>query len=176
MTGLTILSISLALHGTLGAAAPRTLVLNANGLSAVHLGVSESAAYKDLSRLLGRPTVPTTQTPALELCGVSAMTSWHSFSAYFNHQRLVGLSLGPGKQPNGMTSRGLHLGDTLARARLLYGTALRTSGNNGGAWFATSRTGRLDGFLSPSGARGQGSHSRILTIDVGVVGCPAMSP
>ncbi len=176
MTGLTILSISLALHGTLGAATPRTLVLNANGLSAVHLGVSESAAYKDLSRLLGRPTVPTTRTPALELCGVSAMTSWHSFSAYFNHQRLVGLSLGPGKQPNGMTSRGLHLGDTLARARLLYGTALRTSGNNGGAWFATSRTGRLDGFLSPSGARAQGSHSRILTIDVGVVGCPAMSP
>lgn len=173
---LVVVSVFIVLPGTLGAATPRPLVLNADGFGAVHLGARESAVYAKLSHILGRPTIPIAQTPALDLCGVGAMASWHGFSVYFNHQRLVGLSLGPGKEPSGETSRGLRLGDTLKRARSLYGISLRTSGNNGGAWYVAAHKGRLDGFLSPSGAHAQGPTSRILTIDVGNVGCPAMSP
>jgi len=104
------------------------------------------------------------------------MASWHALTTYFNHGRLVGLSLGPGAKPNGRTPAGLELGDTLARARALYGTTLRTSTEQGGAWFVKTRDGRLDGFLDPSTGRTPGPSARILTIDVGDVGCPAMSP
>lgn len=160
----------------LAAATRRPLVLDATGLSSLHLATNQSVAYQQMVRLLGKPTTPLTATPSLGLCGVGAMASWHAYSLYFNHHRLVGLSLGPGKVPAGETSRGLHLGDTLKRARSLYGTSLKTSNNGGGAWFVTTNKGRLDGFLSPSTSVAPRPQSRILTIDVGVVGCPAMSP
>ena len=175
MLAVLVLSVVIP-QNPLGASTRRTLVLDANGLSTVHLGVNEKVAYTKLSHLLGAPTTQLRATPALDLCGVSAMATWHSFSLYFSHQRLVGMSLGPGKTPAGKTSGGLRLGDTLTRARTLYANSLRTSGNNGGAWFVAVHRGRLDGFLSPSGAAPPGPTSRILTIDVGVVGCPAMSP
>lgn len=174
---LTVLMVSLVLpHGAFASAPRRALVLDQYGLSTVHLGTSESSAYMKMSHFLGHPTTPITSTPALELCGVDAMASWHAFSLYFNHQRLVGISLGPGKGPSGETTRGLRLGDTLERARAIYGASLRTSANNGGAWFVAIGTRRLDGFLSPSSSRIPSPTSRILTIDVGAVGCPAMSP
>ena len=160
----------------LAAATRRPLILDATGLSSLHLATNQSVAFKQTVRLLGKPTTPLTTTPSLALCGVGAMASWRAFSLYFNHHKLVGLSLGPGKVPTGETSRGLHLGDTLKRARSLYGTSLTTSGNGGGAWFVATNKGRLDGFLSPSTAATPRPQSRILTIDVGVVGCPAMSP
>jgi hypothetical protein len=169
----SILVITCALGSGAGAAA--TVVLRGNGLTIARLGAGETTALAALSRALGAPTSPVTAAPELSNCGVDAIASWHALSAYFDHERLVGLSLGPGARPAGETAAGLRVGDTLARARSLYPGRLRTSTNQGGAWFARTPSGSLDGFLAPSDGK-PGPRSRILTIDVGVVGCPAMSP
>jgi hypothetical protein len=162
---------------TSATSAPRaSLVVSARGLDVAHLGTRESTAEKTFKRLLGPPSTPLTSTPGLSNCGLDAVSSWHGFSAYFDHGRLVGLSLGPDLTPSGRTSNGLKLGDTLGHARALYGASLRSSTEQGGTWFVTTSTGRIDGFLNPSTGRAPKPSARILTIDVGVVGCPAMSP
>lgn len=176
LTVVTLLLLSLVLVATSSSATVTQLVLTPNGANVAHLGSRQSTSQKALSQLLGKPTEPLRATPGLVNCGVEAMSSWHSFSAYFNHGLLVGLSLGPGATPTGRTSRGLLLGDTLALARSLYGASLRTSTEQGGVWFVRTNKGRLDGFLVPSNGRTPKPSARILTIDVGVVGCPAMSP
>ena len=158
------------------AGAAPSLVLNGQGLSIAHLGDRQSTVETTLRQMLGKPTIPLTSTPQLHNCGVSAMSSWHAFSLYFNHERLVGVSLGPGTKPVGQTSTGLKLGNTLRRARSIYGNALHTSTSQGGSWTVTTNNGPLDGFLIPSTRSVAGPTSRIQTIDVGVVGCPAMSP
>jgi hypothetical protein len=104
------------------------------------------------------------------------MSSWHGFSAFFNHGRLVGLSLGPALTPSGRTPNGLEIGDSLGRAQALDGRSLRASTAQGGTWFVKTSTGRIDGFLIPNTGRTPKPSAQILTIDVGVVGCPAMSP
>ena len=104
------------------------------------------------------------------------MSSWHALSVYFDHEKLVGVSLGPGTEPVGQTAAGLRLGYSLSRAKELYGRLLRTSTNQGGAWFIKTSNGQLDGFLVPSTGLTTGLSSRIFTIDAGDVGCPAMSP
>lgn len=174
LAGVALLS-NLGLE-TSATSATVSLVVSARGLTVAHLGTREAAAETTFNELLGRPSIPLTSTPGLSNCGLDAMSSWHGFSAYFDHGRLVGLSLGPGRTPSGATSRGLELGATLAHARALYGASLRTSTEQGGAWFVTTSTGRIDGFLNPSTGRAAKPSARILTIDVGVVGCPAMSP
>jgi hypothetical protein len=167
---------SLGLETAATSAPPVSLVVSARGLNVAHLGTGEATAEMRLKRLLGPPSIPLTSTPGLSNCGLGAMSSWRGFSAYFDHGRLVGLSLGPGLTPAGRTSSGLRLGDTLERARALYGSSLHSSTEQGGTWFATTSTGRIDGFLNPSTGRTPKPSARILTIDVGVVGCPAMSP
>jgi hypothetical protein len=177
ITTLTLLLATVqAFPATSGAAQPPILVFRGSGANVAHLGEAQSATVRALQHLLGTPSAPLVSTPGIRNCGVDAMAAWHSLIAYFDHDRLVGLSLGPGAKPTGRTSVGLELGDTLTRARTLYGTALRTSTEQGGAWFVNTSSGRLDGFLEPSDARAPGPTSRILTIDVGDVGCPAMSP
>jgi hypothetical protein len=170
------LILSLGLQTSVMAAATAPLVLGSRGLDVAHLGSREVVAEQAFTQLLGRPSTPLTSTPGLSNCGLDAMSSWHAFSAYFDHGRLVGLSLGPGVTPFGRTSNGLAPGNTLARARVLYGASLRTSTNQGGTWIVTTSTGRIEGFLNPSTGRAPKPSARILTIDVGVVGCPAMSP
>lgn len=152
------------------------LVLSARGLSVVPLGTRESVAERSLKEILGSPTSPLTSTPGLSNCGLDASSSWHGLSVFFDHGRLVGLALGPRVVPFARTSKGLELGDTLGHARVLYGSTLRTSTDQGGVWFVITREGRIDGFLNPSTGRTPTPSARILTIDVGVVGCPAMSP
>ena len=107
---------------------------------------------------------------------MAATASWHAMTAYFDHGRVVGFSFGPGHDPLVRTATGLTLGDTLSRARALYGKRLTDSNAQGGVWFAATTTGRIDGFLTPSTGRTPTGADRIETIDVGVVGCPAMSP
>jgi hypothetical protein len=171
-----VLLASLGLETSATSASAVSLVVSARGLSAAHLGAREAAAELTFKQLLGPPSTPLNSTPGLSNCGLDAMSSWHGFSAYFDHGRLVGLSLGPNRTPLARTSNGLELGDTLGHARALYGASLRTSTQQGGTWFATTSTGRIDGFLNPSTGRAPKPSARILTIDVGVVGCPAMSP
>jgi len=71
------------------------------------------------------------------------------------------------------TSRGLNIGDTLARGRQIYGGAFRLSSTQGGVW----KAGRLRGYAfgSPN-SRAVSVHSVVATIDAGDVGCPALSP
>jgi hypothetical protein len=171
-----VAALALCPPATSGADSGPALVLAGNGTSIAHLGVRETTAVASLEHVLGEPSMALAPTPGIENCGVDAMAIWHALIAYFNDDRLVGLSLGPGTKPAGRTSGGLVLGDTLARARAIYGTSLRTSTEQGGAWFVKTGEGRLDGFLKPSSGRTPGPSSRILTIDVGDVGCPAMSP
>jgi hypothetical protein len=64
------------------------------------------------------------------------------------------------------TTAGLRVGDTVARARRLYGPAFKTSAAQGGSWSA----GGLIGYLSAPNA------GRIVSIDAGNVGCPALTP
>ncbi len=152
------------------------VVLSGNGLATLHLGARQSSAINTLVRLFGRASTRVTPTPALRNCGIQAQGSWHSLGVFFRHDRLVGLAFGPGRTPLVRTDAGLRLGDTLAKARKLYGGKLTTSGNNGGSWFIATSVGRIDGFLDPSGANSSHPSSKIITMDVGVVGCPAMSP
>lgn len=176
---LLIAALSASPASFAGAASSRptpTVTFNGKGLTTLRLGATQPAALARLGRLLGAPTSKLAPTPDLKNCGVTAFASWHSLSAYFDRGRLVGLSAGPGRDPLARTAAGLRIGDTLARARQLYGRQLTTSGNNGGSWFARTPSGRIDGFLGPSGSHSQLPTSRIITIDVGVVGCPAMSP
>jgi hypothetical protein len=170
------LVIAVSSLGTLsGANSSAPLVLHGDGLALALLGSREAVAQSALVKRLGSPTKALSSTPALENCGVTAIASWRSLSAYFDRGRLVGLSFGPVTTPSVVTSLGLRLGDTIQVARSLYGKALRLSKSQGGAWFVKTSDGRLDGFLRPSNGR-PGPTSRILTIDVGDVGCPAMSP
>jgi hypothetical protein len=164
---------------TMGApalAATTPLVVSGNGLSIVHLGASESTAVTILTRTLGAPSTKLTATTGLANCGVTASAGWHAMTAYFDHGKVVGFSFGPAHAPSVRTSAGLTLGSTLTRARQIYGKHLTTSNAQGGVWFATTSSGRIDGFLIPSTGRAPTGASRINTIDVGVVGCPAMSP
>jgi len=129
-----------------------------------------------LTRLLGKPTSSLLNTPGLTNCGVTQNVAWHELVVSFDNHRLVGLSFGPGIAPALKTSAGLRLGDTLTQARAIYGAKLTTSTTQGGVWFASTPSGRIDGFLNPSTGRAPRPTAHIATIDVGVVGCPAMSP
>ena len=73
------------------------------------------------------------------------------------------------------TPKRLRVGDTVAIAERLYGSELRHSGEQGGAWFAKTPSGKVDGFLTGEPYR-PAPVARIAKIDGGSVGCPAMSP
>jgi hypothetical protein len=176
LAGAAALIFCVGLQSSAVSASTASLILSARGLSVAPLGARESVAEQAFKVLLGSPSSPLTATPGLSKCGLDATSSWHGFSAFFFHGHLVGLSLGPSGSPSGRTSVGLALGDTLGRARVLYGALLHTSSDQGGVWIATTSQGPIKGFLNPSTGRTPTRSARILTIDVGVVGCPAMSP
>jgi hypothetical protein len=171
LTVLTMLSVS-----TIASAGTPSLRLTGRGLEIAPLGISESAAIASLTRAVGAGRISVVAAPGLRNCGVDATASWYSMTAFFDHHRFVGVAFGPGLIPDVATVAGLRVGDTLARARILYPGRLTTSGSQAGTWFAHTPTGRIDGFLNPSTARAPKPSAHIETIEVGVVGCPAMSP
>jgi hypothetical protein len=113
-------------------------LLEGNGIGSVKFGQSRSTVIADLERLLGPPheTIP-------GICGFGRSTDWiglnirshdvpsAELNLSFKRSRLVGYAYytnadGPARQPHGAllaTARGLTLGDTVARARYLYGRA-----------------------------------------------------
>jgi hypothetical protein len=113
-------------------------LLEGNGIGSVKLGQPRSAVIAELERLLGPPheTIP-------GICGFGRSTDWIGLSIRshdvpsaelnlsFKRSRFVGYGYstnaeGPPRQPHGVllaTTRGLTLGDTVARARHLYGRA-----------------------------------------------------
>lgn len=86
------LILSLGLQTSVMAAATAPLVLGSRGLDVAHLGSREVVAEQAFTQLLGRPSTPLTSTPGLSNCGLDAMSSWHAFSAYFDHGRMVAWS------------------------------------------------------------------------------------
>jgi hypothetical protein len=105
---------------------------------------------------------------------------WPVLTAYFDQGRFVGYSTlsAAGHALSGanvVTWEGLRVGDTLSQARQIYGQNLRTSSAQGGSWSARTSVGALDGYLTAElGAKSPAP--RILSIEAGAVGCPAMTP
>jgi len=148
------------------------------GIGSVLLGTVENTAVSSLNHLLGAPSVSTIGGGD---CHIDAAVTWSEVSAYFSHQAFVGYSSPPqglrNPPPDALaTALGLHVGDTLAHAEELYGSALQTSLAQGGSWRVTTSGGYfLDGYLSaPPNAPDQ--TARIASIEAGDVGCPALSP
>jgi hypothetical protein len=97
-------------------------------------------------------------------CGVDAGEHMlDHISLFFGHGRFVGYEYSGHFLT---TTAGLRVGDTVARAIQLYGTAFKTSAAQGGSWSAAG----LRGYLTAPRS------GRIATIDAGNVGCPALSP
>lgn len=119
-------------------------------------------------------------------CTVDAALMWPTFTAYFYHQHFVGYgyskpgqAFGEAKKTasqtlNAITAKGLRLGDTLSRARQIYGISFVTSYAQSGSWSARTSTGTLDGYLTDE-VQAQPA-AQIASIGAGAVGCPAMSP
>jgi hypothetical protein len=121
------------------AAAPVRRLLEGNGIGSVTFGQPRSTVRAELERLLGpaHETIP-------GICGFGASTDWiglnlnsreanlsAELNLSFKGTRFVGYAYlsssdGPARQAHGIllaTRRGLTLGDTVARARKLYGRA-----------------------------------------------------
>ncbi len=168
----TVLLASIAVGGAAAAASP--LVLAGRSVGGVAFGSPLSAAVGRLDRTLGiRGRVA--PTPDLANCGVTATATWGALHLFFDRGRLVGASAGPGRTPPARTDTGLVLGETMAHARAHLGRRLTLRTDQGGAFSVATPHGVERGFLTPSNGHPTGA-SRVLTLDVGVVGCPAMSP
>jgi hypothetical protein len=161
-------------------AADRPLVLNGNGFATAVFGQTQSTAIANLEKVLGAP-LTRRPTPSNN-CTIDSLLRWPTMTAYFDHQRFVGYDTGSllggaGYQdiPHAITAAGLQIGDSLKQVRRIYGTALRTSLAQGGAWFATTSSGTLSGLFTNE-VNERTPTPRIADITAGSVGCPAMSP
>lgn len=164
-----------------GAPSPNAapLLLEGDGIATVHFGQDQATAVADLQANLGAPGSQTANTGPSD-CGIDTDVQWTSLTAFFYLGRFVGystLAANGETLPAGnmATAAGLRFGDTLARARQLYGAALTTSFEQGGAWFAATSSGRLDGYLTAVPTQ-TNPPARIASIEAGSVGCPAASP
>jgi hypothetical protein len=171
-----------------GASTGRVVVLLGDGVAGALLrgavatakfGQAESDAITGLDSVMGSPkrAAPVGETGQ---CTVDALMQWPALTAYFDHGRFVGFStLSPTgttvPAANVVTWEGLRVGDTLSEAHRLYGRELSTSSAQGGTWFAKTSVGTLDGYLSAEVGQ-KSAPPRILSIEAGAVGCPAMSP
>jgi hypothetical protein len=150
-------------------------ILSAHGIGSLRFGARPARVRRLAQPSLGRPLRPYQRTSA---CRVDHVIGWAGLIAFFSHGRFVGYSYGTGRagwrppagQPMLATAHGLVIGDSVARARRLYGRAFHLSAEQGGSWWAMTPRGRIEGYTS--GVR-SGS---ITTIEAGDVGCPAMTP
>lgn len=168
-------------------AAPRHArdMLSGRGIDGVKFGAPRAAAVAALDRLLG---VRGGAYRHDGLCAVDHTILWRSpklqasLITYFSRERLVGYQYAESGNPLAprrsllATTRGLGLGDTLERARQLYGSAFTTSTAQGGSWRVNTKVGRIDGYASGVPRPGNLDAIKVLTIDAGNVGCPALSP
>jgi hypothetical protein len=135
-------------------------VLSGAGIGPARLGTRVASALVVVRNLLG---VFGYRTPGPG-CGVDAEEHMLDHNdLFFGHGRLVGYEY---RGHFLATSAGLRVGDSIARAHQLYGTAFKTSAAQGGSWSAAG----LRGYLTAP------TNGRIATVDAGNVGCPALSP
>ena len=173
------------------------LELDVRGLGPLRFGAPIARVRHLLGARLGRPrTASTSGSSATRVtCGVSGELIWaltgattsnprnQTLELFFRRGRLVGYQDGTGS-PAGLvrhprlalhTARGLTVGDTLAHARALYGRSFHVSEAQDGSWsVGPVAHRRLDGYSTPR--RAGTLNGRVLSIDAGTTGCPALSP
>lgn len=179
---LVILVAALSMTGGVsgGATSPKNaIILRGNGIGSVHFGEAQSAAAATLVKLIGRSDGGVQRVNQGD-CIISAALYWPNFAAYFYHGKFDGYQANPnGKSKGvfiGVTSQGLRVGYTLARAERLYGSAFSTGGEQNGVYAAVTKSGTIRGFLSTEPNLAPATKVKILSISAGSVGCPAMSP
>ena len=177
-------------------------VLAPDGIANTRFSRSRPAVIAALTPLLG--PVSKGYTRVQGDCGVDHTMTWPNWPAvtvhgvnypldpvltvFFSHSRFVGYQYGePGtkvapRAPAGgtvlATTRGLNIGDTLARGRTLYGGSFTISAAQGGSWRARTPSGGLVGYAwdAPAAHSAVSPRNLIATIDAGDVGCPALTP
>ena len=170
-----------ALMGTAGSApVPKSaIILGGDAVGPVRFGEPQSAAAASLQKLIGKSDGGVQRVNQGD-CIISAAMYWPNFAVYFYHGKFDGYQANPNGGSKGVfigaTTRGLRVGDTLARAEKLYGSALSTSGAQNGVFAAVTKTGTIRGFLSIEPNLVPATKVRVLTISAGSVGCPALSP
>jgi hypothetical protein len=155
------------------------VVLRGDGLAGAKFGQPETVAIDELEGAVGTPlrAVPTNMAGN---CTVDSAMQWPTLTAYFFRNSFVGYGTsslnGYLLDSNVSTVAGLRIGDSLAKARDLYGDALRTTTAQGGAWSVTTPTGTLAGNFTAEVDQSPPLNPRIGDITAGSVGCPAASP
>jgi hypothetical protein len=154
---------------------PVRKVLAADRIGRAAFGERPAVIARRLGVLLARPpSKPYHADPAGG--GVDHVIQWPGLDVFFGRGRFVGYSYGQSKHAGGepalATSKGLRVGDTVATGKRLYGPAFEITAQQGGAWFATTPQGRLMGYTSEV----TNANGKILTIQAGHVGGPALTP
>jgi hypothetical protein len=153
-------------------------VLAGDGAAGVRFGESTSSAIAGLDEAVGKPS----KGPINESgnCNIDAAEQWPSLTGFFDRGEFAGYSTLAANgerltQGSMETAMGLRVGDTIARARQIYGSVFRTSLAQGGSWSVTTPDGKIIGYLS--GEPNQpGPSPTITSIEAGSVGCPAATP
>lgn len=152
-------------------------VLTGDGIGVTAFRQVRPAVVVELVLLLRRgPSKPYYPLRGLNACGIDHGVEWPGLIVFFRHGLFVGYTYGltkkVGNQPVLATTSGLRVGDTVLVGKRLYGSAFTVSGSQGGSWRATTPHGQIDGFTS----RRTDPDGKIVTIEAGDVGCPAMAP
>jgi hypothetical protein len=135
-------------------------VLGERGIATVRFGTSFGHTLNAITNLLG---VFGSRTSGRG-CGVDTTEQLLDRNRlFFDRGRFVGYEYSGDFLA---TLGGLRVGDTLERARRLYGAAFTTSSAHRPTWSAAG----LRGYLTSP------DHGRIATIDAGHVGCAALHP
>ena len=152
--------------------------MRGNGIGNAVFGQPEATAISNLEKVLGSPITATPQPS--NNCTVDAYLQFPGIVIYFDRGVLVGYATGSANGENKqilnvITTKGLKIGDTLAQAQQLYGSALTTSIAQGGSWFVRTASGKLAGYLSTEVNR-PSTIPRIVDVTSGSIGCAAATP
>lgn len=148
-----------------------------NGIGGATFGQPQALAIAELDTVLSSPATPRPAGDAGN-CTVDAYLTWPTLTAYFFHGRFAGYnsasllaargSGAPNVIPGAPTAAGLRIGDGVAQARRIYGSAFVVLFSQGGSWRVTTSTGMLDGYLTagpgppdPASPEGRGRQRRI---------------
>ena len=156
-----------------------------NGIGRATFGQPAAVAIAELAKVLGPPATPRPAGDAGN-CTVDAYLTWPTMTAYFFHGRFVGYnsasllagrgSAAPTVIPAAPTAAGLRIGDDIAQARRIYGSAFVILFSQGGSWRVTTSTGTLDGYLTAVPDHPTPPVPRVADVSAGSAGCPAASP
>ncbi len=164
-----------------GSTSRGAVVLTGDAVGSIHFGEPQDAAATSLVKLIG-PSEGGLRPLHEGDCSVSEAIYWSNFTAYFYRGRFDGYQAGSARTGNAATTfksetpGGLRVGESLARARSLYGSALRVRGDQNGVYALVTASGTIRGYLSSEPNLAPPTKVTILTVSAGTVGCPAMSP